>query len=74
MLHKFKLFRLFSQLVFLSFLMYTLTIKGKDTHQTRKGNKMEFYSMEQMEIMGDWMDEVAEWEAYEADMETNPYD
>ena len=35
---------------------------------------MEFYSMEQMEIMGDWMDEVAEWEAYEADMETNPYD
>ena len=74
MLHKFKLFRLFARRVFFNFLMYTLTIKGKDTHQTRKVNEMEFWTMEAMEIMGDWMDEVAEWEAYEADMETNPYD
>lgn len=29
---------------------------------------MDFYSMEQFEIMGDAMEEVAEWEAYEADM------
>ena len=30
--------------------------------------------MEVMEIMGDAMEEVAEWLAYEADMETHPFD
>lgn len=29
---------------------------------------MDFYSMEQFEMMADAMEEVAEWEAYEADM------
>lgn len=31
-------------------------------------------SMEMMEIWGDAMDEVREWEDFEADMATNPYD
>ena len=35
---------------------------------------MEFWSMEAMEIMGDAMEEVAEWLAHEADMETHPFD
>lgn len=30
--------------------------------------------MEAMEIMGDAMEEVAEWLQYEADMETHPFD
>jgi len=34
---------------------------------------MKFYSMEMYEIIGDWMDEIAEWKAFEADMTTNPY-
>ena len=29
--------------------------------------------MEAMEIMGDAMEEVAEWLAHEADMETRPF-
>lgn len=29
---------------------------------------MDFYSMEQFEILGDAMAEVAEWMAYEADL------
>ena len=29
---------------------------------------MDFYSMEQFEIMADAMEEVSEWEAYKADM------
>lgn len=35
---------------------------------------MAFYSMEQFEIMADYMEEVAEWLAYEADMASNPYE
>ena len=35
---------------------------------------MEFYSMEQFAIMGDYMEEVEEWLLYEADMETHPFD
>ena len=30
--------------------------------------------MEQFEIIGDAMEEVADWLAYEQDMETRPYD
>ncbi len=29
---------------------------------------------EYFEIMGDWMEEVREWEEYEADMESHPFD
>jgi len=35
---------------------------------------MDFYSMEQFEIMGDAMEEVREWELFEADMASHPYD
>ena len=35
---------------------------------------MEFYNMEQFEIMADAMEEFQEWEDFEADMATNPYD
>jgi len=35
---------------------------------------MEFYSMEQFEIMADAMEEVQEWLDFEADMETHPFD
>jgi len=35
---------------------------------------MAFYSMEQFEIMSDLMEEMANWETFEADMATNPYD
>lgn len=31
------------------------------------------YSIEYYEIMGDAMDEVREWEDFEADMATDPY-
>ena len=34
---------------------------------------MEFYSMEQFEIMGDLMEEYQEWLDFEADMESNPW-
>lgn len=34
---------------------------------------MEFYGMEQTEIMGDILEELVEWFAYEADMATDPY-
>lgn len=34
---------------------------------------MDFYNMEQFEIMADAMEEVAEWLLFEADMATNPY-
>ena len=30
--------------------------------------------MEKFEIMGDALDELADWAAFEADMATNPYD
>ena len=73
-MHKFQLLKAKHNIVFSVFLWYYLTIKGKETHQTRKGNKMEFWSMEAMEIMGDAMEEVAEWLAHEADMETHPFD
>ena len=33
-----------------------------------------FTSIEMMEIWGDAMDEIREWEDFEADMATNPYD
>jgi hypothetical protein len=35
--------------------------------------KMEFYSMEQFEIMGDILEDYQEWLDFEADMATNPY-
>ena len=31
-------------------------------------------SIEYFEIIGDAMDDLREWEDYEADMETNPFD
>ena len=43
--------------------------------ENKKGeNKMEFYSMEQFEIMADAMEEVQDWLTFEADMETHPFD
>lgn len=43
--------------------------------ENKKGeNKMEFYSMEQFEIMADAMEEVQDWLNFEADMETHPFD
>ena len=35
---------------------------------------MDFYSMEKFEIMADMMEEWLDWEHFEQDMETNPYD
>jgi hypothetical protein len=35
---------------------------------------MEIYNADWFEIIGDAMDEVQEWEDFEADMATNPYD
>lgn len=35
---------------------------------------MEFYSVEQFEIMSDLMENYQEWVDFEADMATNPYD
>ena len=32
------------------------------------------YSIEYYEIRSDWMEELHEWEDFEADMATNPYD
>lgn len=34
---------------------------------------MEFYSMEQFEIMGDLMEDYQEWLDFEEDMESNPW-
>ena len=34
---------------------------------------MEFYSMEQYEIMGDILEDYREWLDFEADMATDPY-
>ena len=34
---------------------------------------MDFYSMEKFEIVADYMEEVAEWLAYEADMMADPF-
>jgi len=34
---------------------------------------MEFYSMEQFEIMGDLMEEYQEWLDFEEDMKSNPW-
>ena len=43
--------------------------------KNKKGeNKMEFYSMEQFEIMADAMEEVQDWLNFEADMKTHPFD
>ena len=43
--------------------------------ENKKGeNKMDFYSMEQFEIMADAMEEVQDWLNFEADMETHPFD
>ena len=47
---------------------YNGTIKGRKTDQTRRENKMEFWSMEQFEIMADAMEEVQEWLDFEADL------
>ena len=33
-----------------------------------------FQTIEQMERWADMMEELTEWEAFEADMATNPYD
>lgn len=33
-----------------------------------------FQTIEQMEMWSDMMEDLAEWEAFEADMATNPYD
>ena len=34
---------------------------------------MDFYSMEHFEIMADAMEDFREWEDFEADMASNPY-
>jgi hypothetical protein len=34
---------------------------------------MEFYSMEQFEIMGDLMEDYQEWLDFEEDMKSNPW-
>jgi len=34
---------------------------------------MEFYSMEQFEILGDLMEDYQEWLDFEEDMKTNPW-
>ena len=33
-----------------------------------------FQTIEQMELWADMMEEYNEWQAFEADMSTNPYD
>ena len=32
------------------------------------------YAIDDLESLGDWMDEAQEWAEFEADMATNPYD
>lgn len=32
------------------------------------------YTIDDLENLGDWVDEVQEWIDFEADMTTNPYD
>ena len=54
---------------------YTIIRKreGKPNKPERM-NRMDFYSMEKFEIMADMMEEWLDWEHFEQDMETNPYD
>ena len=50
------------------------TERGKENpNKPERKKKMEFYSMEQFEIMGDLMEDYQEWLDFEADMATNPY-
>jgi hypothetical protein len=48
--------------------------RGKENpNKPERMNKMEFYSMEQFEIMGDLMEEYQEWLDFEEDMKSNPW-
>jgi hypothetical protein len=55
-------------------LCYTTIRKreGKPNKPERK-KKMEFYSMEQFEIMSDILEDYQEWLDYEEDMKSNPW-
>jgi hypothetical protein len=46
--------------------------EGKPNKPERK-KEMEFYSMEQFEIMSDLMEDYQEWLDFEEDMKSNPY-
>ena len=46
--------------------------KGK--RKNKGDQKMDFYSMEKFEIMGDALEELIDWFNYEADMASNPYE
>jgi hypothetical protein len=50
--------------------------RGKENPTNRKGieNMFNFQTIEQMELWADMMEEYNEWQAFEADMSTNPYD
>jgi hypothetical protein len=48
--------------------------RGKENpDKPERKKKMEFYSMEQFEIMADVLEDYQEWVDFEADMATNPY-
>ena len=55
-------------------MLYYNQKEGRKTQTNRKGRKkMEFYSMEQFEIMGDLMEDYQEWLDFEEDMKSNPW-
>jgi hypothetical protein len=48
--------------------------RGKENpNKPERMNTMEFYSMEQFEIMGDLMEDYQEWLDFEEDMKSNPW-
>ena len=48
--------------------------RGKENpNKPERKKKMEFYSMEQFEMMADILEDYQEWLDFEADMATNPY-
>ena len=54
---------------------YTIIRKreGKPNKPERE-KKMEFYEMERFEMMGDLLEDLADWQAFEEDLLTNPWD
>lgn len=46
--------------------------EGKPTKPERK-KEMEFYNMEQFEIMADALEDYQEWLNFEEDMKSNPW-